>query len=167
MNTPQDVYKKSISTALASPTGFLAFGLGAGLSRKAPGTVGTLLGMLLWLPFVGLPMMPALLLILLMFVLGIWICSAASKALGVHDHGGIVWDEMVAIWLVLAFMPFDWRWWLAAFVLFRLFDIVKPVPINWLDRRLTDGLGIMVDDIVAAIYTLAVLWLAGWLLSAL
>ena len=161
MSTQQQQREKTIHTALASPVGFIAFGLGSGLSPKAPGTIGTLMGMLLWLPLVHLPMTVALAIIIALFFAGIWICNQASTTLGVHDHGGIVWDEIVAIWLVLVFVPFDWHWWLGAFVLFRLFDILKPWPIGWLDRRLSGGLGIMIDDIVAAIYALAILWLLG------
>ena len=154
----------SRQTALSSPIGFLAFGLGSGLSPRAPGTVGTLIGMLLWLPLVHTPIAFSLPLIAALFIAGIWICQAASDELGVHDHGGIVWDEMVAIWLVLVFIPFEWHWWLAAFVLFRFFDIAKVWPVNRLDRRMSGGLGIMMDDLVAAVYTLVVLWLMGWLL---
>ncbi|MEM1080344.1 MAG: phosphatidylglycerophosphatase A [Pseudomonadota bacterium] len=141
--------------ALTTPTGFLGFGLGSGLSPAAPGTMGTVVGMLLWLPLVHLPFWLALSLVLGLFVLGIWICQRCSNALGVHDHGGIVWDEMVGIWLVLVCMPFDWRAWLAAFVVFRLFDILKPWPIGWLDRRVSGGFGIMLDDGIAALYAIA------------
>jgi len=153
--------------ALERPTGFLAFGFGSGLSPRAPGTAGTLLGLLLWLPLTPLPLWLGLVLVAALFVLGIWLCEVSSQALGVHDHGGIVWDEMVAIWLVLVVVPFDWRWWLASFVMFRVFDILKPWPIDWLDRRVAGGLGIMIDDVIAALYTLAALWLGvallGWL----
>lgn len=164
MQSNKALRKNSIQTALGKPYGFLAFGFGSGLSPRAPGTAGTLLGMLFWIPFVELPIVFGLILVLAMAALGIRICHAVSRDIGVHDHGGIVWDEMVGIWLVLVFIPFDWRWWLAAFVLFRLFDIAKPWPIGWLDRRMTGGLGIMIDDVIAALYALGVFALVGWLM---
>jgi len=149
--------------ALRTPSGVLAFGFGSGLSRFAPGTVGTAAGMILWLPAAGLAPPVALALIGAAFVLGVAVCRRASHALGVHDHGGIVWDEFVGIWLVLAFMPLSWGAWLAAFVAFRAFDILKPWPIGWLDKRVTGGLGIMIDDVVAAGYALLALEVMQWL----
>jgi phosphatidylglycerophosphatase A len=85
--------------------------------------------------------------------------------LGIHDHGGMVWDEMVAYWLVVAFVPFHWLWWFAAFVIFRFFDIVKPWPIRYIDQKVSGGFGIMLDDILAAVYTLALLTPAIWWLN--
>ena len=150
-------------TALGTPSGFLAFGLGSGLSPGAPGTVGTAVGMLLAIPLAGLPAWAGLMLVTLSFLIGIYVCERASRHLGVHDHGGIVWDEFVGIWLVLVLVPFQWAWWLAAFIAFRVFDIVKPWPIGWLDRRVHGGFGIMLDDLVAAVYAVAVLGIVGWL----
>lgn len=147
--------------ALATPSGFLAFGLGSGLSPKAPGTAGTAAAMLFGLPLAGIPTWAGLLLVALSFVVGIWICNRASRALGVHDHGGIVWDEFVGIWLVLVLVPAHWTWWLAAFLVFRIFDILKPWPIGWLDRRVHGGFGIMIDDLIAAIYAAALLGVAA------
>jgi phosphatidylglycerophosphatase A len=88
---------------------------------------------------------------------GVWCCGRAGQQLGVHDHGGIVWDEMVGFWLAVALVPLAWQWFLAAFVLFRAFDIVKPWPIRQVDQRINGGLGIMADDVVAGLYTLLVL----------
>lgn len=145
------------TVAFGSPAGLLAFGLGAGLSPKAPGTAGTLAGMLLALLLAGLPVWAGLATVALAFVAGIPICDRTARALGVHDHGGIVWDEVVGIWLVLVTVPFHWAWWLAAFVAFRVFDIAKPWPIGWLDRRVTGGFGIMIDDLIAAVYAAGIL----------
>ena len=92
-----------------------------------------------------------------LFFWGVRICSHTERELGIQDYGGIVWDEIVAMLLVLAFVPFKWKWWLAAFVLFRVFDAVKPWPIKWFDARIHGGLGIMLDDIIAAFFTLFVL----------
>ena len=156
-------------TATGTASGFLAFGLGSGLSPKAPGTLGTVAGMLLAFPLTGLPVWAGLLFVTAAFLAGIPICDRASKRLGVHDHGGIGWDEFVGIWLVLVLVPFvgdgapTYAWWLAAFVAFRLFDIVKPWPIGWLDRRVHGGFGIMLDDLIAAVYAVAVLGIVGWL----
>jgi phosphatidylglycerophosphatase A len=92
-----------------------------------------------------------------MFLLGIHVCGVSSRRLGRHDPGGIVWDEMVAFWLTVAFLPMSWPWWLAAFALFRFFDIFKPWPIRLVEKRFGGGLGIMLDDIVAAVYAMIVL----------
>ena len=119
---------------------------------------------------VALKLLPALLfwpLLLLLFIAGIRICDVASKQVGQHDPGGIVWDEMVAYWLAAAFVPLHWAWLLAAFVLFRVFDIFKPWPIGWVEKRFGGGLGIMLDDIVAAVYAMAILYLAGQLLQSM
>ena len=141
--------------ALNDPIGFLAFGLGSGLSPRAPGTAGSALGLLLALPLAGLPIGAAAPLVALAFLVGVPICSHASRALGVHDHGGIVWDEFVGLWLVLLFVPATPLAWLGALIAFRVFDIAKPWPIGWLDRRIAGGLGIMVDDVVAGLYAIA------------
>ena len=113
------------------------------------------------LTLTALPPWAGTLFVVLAFFFGIYLCAAAAQRLGVHDHGGIVWDEFVGIWLVLLVIPFGWVWWVSAFVLFRLFDIAKPWPIGWLDRRLGGGLGIMLDDLVAALYALIPLLLAA------
>lgn len=155
---PQDRITREV--ALKDPIGFLAFGLGSGLSPRAPGTAGTALGLLLALPLAGLPTGAAAALVALAFLVGVPICSHASRALGVHDHGGIVWDEFVGLWLVLLFVPATPAGWLAAFVAFRVFDIAKPWPIGWLDRRVAGGLGIMVDDVVAGVYAIGAITLA-------
>ena len=151
--------------ALGGPVGFLAFGLGSGLSPRAPGTAGTALGLLLALPLLGLPPMLAWAVVIATFFIGIPICDRASKQLGVHDHGGIVWDEFVGLWMVVLTVPFQPGWWLAAFVAFRFFDIAKPWPIGWLDRRASGGFGIMIDDGVAALYAIAALAAARQILE--
>jgi phosphatidylglycerophosphatase A len=143
--------------ALGTPAGLLAFGFGSGLSPFAPGTMGTLVSV----PFVfllkGLGDAGFWLVLILLFLLGVKLCTHVSEKLGVHDHGGIVWDEMVGYWLSVAFVPLQWHWLLAAFLLFRFFDIFKPWPIRQLDQKVSGGFGIMIDDVVAAIYTVIVL----------
>lgn len=136
---------------LANPIHLLAFGFGAGLSPKAPGTVGTIVAVLIYLV---LPSMPTIIyagLILLSFVFGIWICGKTAEDLGVHDHGGIVWDEFVGYWITMFMAPSGLFWVLLGFVLFRLLDIFKPWPIKWADKELAGGLGIMLDDVLAGI----------------
>ncbi len=157
--------ERARGVALATPAGFLAFGFGSGLSPLAPGTVGTVAAILPALFLVQMPLMLGLAVVLLSFVVGIWLCGVTGQALGEHDHGGMVWDEFVGFWLVLICLPFDWAWWLAAFVVFRVFDILKPWPIRWLDRRVQGGFGVMLDDLLAGIYALAVLLPAEWLLT--
>lgn len=151
--------------ALKSPDGLLAFGFGSGLAPVAPGTAGSLLAVPLALPLTWLALPWALAVVASAFGFGIWLCGRVGRRLGVHDHGGIVWDEFVGMWLVLVCVPFNWAWWLAAFVLFRIFDAAKPWPIGWLDRRVHGGLGVMLDDVLASGYSLAVLGLARFFLA--
>jgi phosphatidylglycerophosphatase A len=143
----------------AHPAHFFALGFGSGLAPKAPGTFGTLVG----LPIFGLisnyGLNLQLLIVAALFLIGIYFCDATGKALGVSDHGGIVWDEIVAMMLVLTFAPKHWSGWIVAFLLFRLFDIWKPFPIRQFDAKLKNGFGVMFDDLLAAIYAIASMWL--------
>ncbi|WP_266156689.1 phosphatidylglycerophosphatase A family protein [Dyella silvatica] len=150
---------------LASPAGWLACGFGSGLTPLAQGTFGSLAALLpwLWLRELSLPWYGAVL--LLGFVIGVWACNIAGRAIGVDDHRSIVWDEFIGQWIALipALLA---PWWaiVAGFVLFRLFDVWKPWPISWLDRHLKGGLGVMVDDVVAGIFAALVLgMLLHWL----
>ena len=159
-------FKPTFSWLLSRPVCLLGFGFGTGLAPKAPGTFGTLLA----LPLTGLCFLLGIsgvwlvLLCLLLFVAGIKICEITERELGIQDYGGIVWDEIVAMMLVLALIPATVFWWLAAFVLFRLFDALKPWPIRWFDARVHGGFGIMLDDAIAAGFTLAVIYLLMGLL---
>jgi phosphatidylglycerophosphatase A len=94
--------------------------------------------------------------------LGVYWCDRSSKALGVHDHGGIVWDEFVGYWITMFMAPKGILWMLVGFVLFRLFDIVKPWPIRWLDRHVEGGFGIMLDDVLAGVFACVVLQLLAY-----
>jgi len=143
--------------ALGTPAGFLAFGLGSGLSRYAPGTVGTIAAVPMAAALKCLPAAWFWVILAGLFLGGIHLCDVSSKRLGQHDPGGIVWDEMVAYCLTIAFLPASWAWWLAAFIAFRFFDIVKPWPIKWAEKNFPGGLGIMLDDIIAALYAMTVL----------
>lgn len=136
-----------------NPAVMLGFGFGSGLSPKAPGTVGTLLGLILFIPILLWSTTAAWIVFILGLFVGSAICGKASDYMQVHDHGGIVWDEFVGIWLVVLLLPDQsWPYWLAAFVAFRIFDIWKPWPIKQVDQTVTGGFGIMLDDILAAVY---------------
>lgn len=145
-----------------SPVQFLAFGFGSGLAPKAPGTVGTVVAVPLYLLFADVGLLSYSLILLLTFGVGVWVCGVTCKALGVHDHPGVVWDEFVGYWITMWALPPNWVWILAGFVLFRLFDIVKPWPIGFLDKKVDGGLGIMIDDVVAGLMACAVLHVILW-----
>jgi phosphatidylglycerophosphatase A len=152
-------------TVMTDPVHFLAFGFGTGLAPFAPGTFGSLPGILLfWLTmdfglYVQLGVAAAITLA------GIWICGESARRIGVHDHGGIVWDEIAGMYLTLMVAPFSVFGWILAFGLFRIMDIVKPWPIRDLDHRLGGGVGIMLDDLAAALYAAILLVLYGWLMT--
>lgn len=149
---------KSVHTAqftLSNPVHFCAVGFGSGLLRPAPGTWGTLVGCLLLLvvaPWLGTQSWAYWLLCMVMALLGVYLCGRTARDVGVPDHGAIVWDEIVGIFVTLCFVPFSITALCIGFVLFRLFDILKPWPIAWLDARIHGGIGIMLDDLVAALY---------------
>jgi phosphatidylglycerophosphatase A len=146
---------------LRSPTLMLAFGFGSGLSPKAPGTMGTLAAIPLWWLLAQLPLASYLMVVLVSAIIGIYICGAAAKTLGVHDHGGIVWDEFVGFWIAMAALPVTWTSVILGFVLFRLFDILKPWPISWLDKKVSGGFGIMIDDVIAGLAAAGIIALLG------
>ena len=162
MTTSADVAgRPSARFVFAHPAHILAFGFGIGLIPFAPGTFGTLLALpmhALLLPRIG--DQAFVVLVVVLFALGVWACQVTGRRLGVHDHGGMVWDETVAFLIVLYFTPASPIWQAFAFLLFRLFDIVKPMPIRHFDRTIRNGLGVMFDDLLAAFYTL--LCLAAW-----
>jgi phosphatidylglycerophosphatase A len=155
----QPAFRPDFKFLFAHPAHFIALGFGSGLPRKAPGTWGSLAAIPLYAAL--LYFIPSVLIVALcvpVFALGVWACEKTGQKLGVHDFGGIVIDEIVAMWLVLAAAPAVWWGWLLAFALFRFFDIVKPWPIGWCDARLKGGLGVMVDDLVAALFAIVLLW---------
>ena len=151
----------SLRFLLAHPAHLIACGFGSGLSPFAPGTVGTLFAWAtypLFRPWFGDTLLLALL--AACFVAGVFAAQRTGADLGVVDHGAIVWDEIVPFWLVLFFCPAGLLWQLAAFLLFRLFDIVKPQPARYFDEQVKNGLGVMSDDLVAGAYTILVLAIA-------
>jgi phosphatidylglycerophosphatase A len=149
---------------LANPVHLFSLGFGSGYFPKAPGTMGTVVGVLLYLLLYKLDMFNYLALVTLLFVFGIWICGETARELKVHDHPAIVWDEIVGYLVTMAYAPPGWTWLVLGFVLFRLFDIFKPWPINLLDKRLKGGLGIMLDDLLAGIFSLTLLNIIAYIL---
>ena len=149
--------KVTASRVLKDPVLLLAFGMGSGLLPRAPGTAGTMAAIPIYLWFSQYPWPVYLLLVLAVSVSGLWICQQASARLGVHDHPGIVWDELAGFLVTMIPATSSWIWVVAGFLLFRLFDIWKPWPISWADRTLRGGLGIMLDDLLAGAMAAGVL----------
>jgi phosphatidylglycerophosphatase A len=161
--------KPSAPFLLAHPAHCIALGFGAGLARKAPGTWGTVAALPLFYAaqyWVQLWQMPSTLVLLSiavwLFLVGMWACGVTQKAMGVADHGGMVIDEIAAMFLVLIFAPAGAMGAFWGFVWFRFFDIVKPWPINVADAKFKNGFGVMFDDLLAAIATVAVLQFMFW-----
>lgn len=154
----------SVNTVFGHPIHFLAFGFGSGLAPVAPGTFGTLVGIPFFFFMASLPLWGYLALVLAFFLFGVWLCDRSSKMLGVHDHGGIVWDEIVGYLITMIAAPAGWEWVIVGFILFRIFDIFKPWPIAYLDRHVSGGFGIMVDDILAGVYAMLILQLLSYFL---
>lgn len=151
---------------LSNPWHLLATGFGSGLSPIIPGTMGSLAAIPFWLLMYWLlPVWLCWFILLFGFVIGIVICQRTSDDMQVHDHGSIVWDEFIGMWMTLMVIPLvSWQWVLIALVLFRFFDMLKPCPIGWFDRQVGGGLGIMLDDIIAAIFAMVIVAaLAQWL----
>ena len=151
------VFRPPVGFAFSHPAHFIAFGFGAGLAPYAPGTVGTALGWAIGWALGSFPVAVLLGAALVAFVIGVWACGITGRDLGVADHGSMVWDEVAAFLLVLTIVPRELAWQAAAFVVFRAFDIAKPLPIRHFERRYGGGFGVMFDDLLAAGYTLLVL----------
>jgi phosphatidylglycerophosphatase A len=145
---------------LHRPVQLLAFGFGSGLAPVAPGTAGTVVAVPVYLLAVQWGLLNYTLFIVLGAVIGVWLCGAASRQLRVHDHPGIVWDEFVGYWITMWALPVGWEWVLAGFLVFRLYDIVKPWPVSLLDREVGGGLGIVLDDALAGVMACITLHIA-------
>lgn len=158
MRERAQVVYPTFSWICGDPGRLLAFGLGSGLIRPASGTWGTLLAWIIWI--VAAPVASNLSIAVFLavaFAYGCWACDRVGRELNQPDHVGMVWDEMVAFWLVLWLSPASLAAQALAFVLFRTFDIVKPPPIKWFDARMKGGFGVMWDDILAAVYALIIM----------
>ena len=152
---------------LNNPVHFLAIGFVSGLLKPAPGTWGTLAGLMLSILLWNITQSNLFFIFLavISFIFGCYLCQKTSNDLGVHDDGRIVWDEIVAIFLMFAFLPeYNWFTYILTFISFRIFDILKPYPIRYFDEKLESGLGIMVDDILAAIFALISLYIIYWII---
>ena len=169
MSTKKTLSAEQRRALLSTPAGWLACGFGSGLTPVAQGTFGSLAALLPWLLLRSLSMPLYLSVLVVGFVVGVWACDVAGRALGVDDHRSLVWDEFIGQWIALvplfipALLPIRLSiWWLllAGFALFRLFDVWKPWPIRWMDRHLKGGMGVMVDDVAAGIFAAIVLALA-------
>ena len=164
INTFKELLMKAVNVKpnWLNPVHLLAFGFGSGAAPKAPGTFGTVAAVVLYLPLSLLSFDHYLLMILVTGVVGIYVCGKTAEDLGVHDHGGIVWDEFVGFWVTMIAAPVGWVWILVGFVLFRFFDILKPWPINWIDKKVAGGFGIMLDDVIAGVMAALVLQGLAW-----
>ncbi len=159
-------HRPNLRFVYAHPAHAIAFAGGIGLAPFAPGTFGTLLAFPLFALLVATTgAVTQLFVFMVLFAIGAWACQVTGRALGVSDHGGMVWDETVAFLLVLMFTPAGWAWQIAAFALFRFFDIVKPQPIRHFDSTLKNGFGVMFDDLLAAGYTMLLLAFAKILIG--
>ncbi|WP_409420789.1 phosphatidylglycerophosphatase A [Pseudaeromonas sp. ZJS20] len=147
-----------------NPLHWLATGFGSGLAPVAPGTFGTLAAVPCYYLVSGWPLWAYLGLLLIGSVAGVWICQSATDAIGQEDHGGIVWDEFMGYGITMIAAPAGWPWLLAGFLLFRLFDILKPWPIGWVDRQVRGGLGIMLDDLLAGVMAWLCMQALAWAL---
>ena len=149
---------------MTHPAGWIATAMGAGLSPKAPGTAGSLVALLPWWFLLrGMPIAWYGVVLVAGFVLGVWACDVCERRLATHDQGALVWDEVIGMWLTLLLAPAGWAWMLIGFAMFRLFDIWKPWPVRVADRRVGGGFGVMLDDVVAAVYALIALQMLAWL----
>jgi phosphatidylglycerophosphatase A len=146
----------------------VSFGFGSGLLKPAPGTWGSLMGLALFLALKSLGFVPQSAVLwgivcVVLFGIGVWCCTKTGQALGVSDHGAIVWDEIVAMFLVCYFVRDSVFGYALGFTLFRVFDIIKPQPIAWLDARVKGGFGVMIDDILAAVFAIVCYYGLAWI----
>ena len=158
--------KKSKRELIKHPVHFFSFGFGTGLMPKAPGTFGTLPAIVLVWLFAPLDVAAYMGVVVFAAIIGIYLCGATAKAMGEHDAPAIVWDEIAGYMIAMIAVPVSWQSLLLAFVLFRIFDIIKPWPISWLDKKVDGGFGIMLDDIVAGFISLVLMHVVlslGWL----
>jgi len=161
LNKPQVPVK-----LLLNPAHLLSLGFGSGLSPKMPGTMGSLVGVLIFALLPELDWRLYLGIICLAFIVGVMLCDYTAKALNVHDHPAIVWDEIVGYFITMFMVPKDWLWILAGFILFRIFDILKPWPISIADKHVKGGFGIMLDDVIAALFSLIIIQIFLYLLKS-
>lgn len=154
--------RPNVRKVFTDPRYFVAFGFGSGLAPKAPGTIGTMAAVPVFLIFSGLHPGIYAGIVVAALVAGIMICDSVAADMSIKDPSAIVWDEFVGLWIALFMLPEGWYWLVAGFILFRFFDILKPWPVSFFDRELTGGLGIMMDDVAAGLYSLGLLQCAAY-----
>lgn len=158
------LFKIPEGTSLKNPVHWLALGFGTGCSLTMPGTIGTMAGVIIYYFAQALSVWLYLFLVIILFIVGIWICQTTARDMGKHDHPAIVWDEIVGYLIAMSMAPDGWQWILGGFLVFRFFDIAKPWPISQVDKSVTGGLGIMLDDAIAALFSLAILQIMVYML---
>ena len=146
----------------SNPLHFLAFGLGSGASPYAPGTVGTAMAIPFYLLLRNFSLFTYCVILFLAIIVGFYLCEIATNAVKVHDHPGIVWDEFVGYWLTMIAAPPGFIWIIVGFILFRIFDIWKPWPIHWVNQHVRNGIGIVLDDLMAGVLAWVVMRLLIW-----
>jgi phosphatidylglycerophosphatase A len=147
---------------MSNPWHLLATGFGSGLSPIVPGTMGSLAAIPFWLLLIQLSLPLYLLLLVFSMVIGVYLCHRTAQDMQLHDHGSIVWDEFVGMWITLMALPANnWQWVAIGFVVFRILDMWKPWPIRWFDRNVQGGLGIMIDDVVAGVLSAGIIYWLG------
>ncbi len=156
----------SAREVFSNPILLLAYGFGSGLVPKAPGTAGTVVGVLVYLLLQPAPLWLYWLVTLMLFAAGIFLCGYSARVMDIKDPGAANWDEIVGYLCTMGFAPHGWLWVILGFVLFRFFDILKPWPIRWFDRRFHGGLGIMLDDVVAAIPAAVIIYIVALVLKS-
>lgn len=163
---PDDVNTKSAlpDKFIRHPVHFLALGFGLGCVPKLPGTAGTLAGVVFYFGLQLFNVVIYLSITLFLLLIGIWLCDRTARDLGVHDHPAIVWDEITGYLITMILAPQGWIWAAAGFIAFRFFDICKPWPVSWADKKVAGGLGIMLDDVIAGIYGLVTLQIIAYML---
>lgn len=162
-----DKYKipaNTIRSVWRNPIHFIAFGFGSGTLPKMPGTWGTVVAIPIYLLMTHLPLWGYLALTTVLILISFVICDITARDIGVHDHPGIVLDEIVGYLLTMILVPTGWFWVISGFILFRIFDIWKPFPIRWVDRKVKGGVGIVVDDLLAGVYAWLILQMMALLL---
>jgi phosphatidylglycerophosphatase A len=166
MNQSMDKYSKTQVPVklLLNPAHCLSLGFGSGLAPKMPGTMGTLIGVVLFILLPVLDWKIYIGIVVLAFIVGVFLCDYTAKALNVHDHPGIVWDEIVGYFITMFMVPKSWLWVVVGFVLFRVFDILKPWPISLADKKVHGGFGIMLDDVIAGVFALIIIQITLYLL---
>ncbi|OUS37784.1 phosphatidylglycerophosphatase A ['Osedax' symbiont bacterium Rs2_46_30_T18] len=157
-------YRAKLPEKLQNPIHALAFGFGSGLAKKAPGTFGTLAAVPIFLLLSLLPLWAYLIVVLAACTYGVYLCEKTAEDMQVHDDPSIVWDEFAGFWITMIAIPVSFTTVVIGFALFRFFDILKPWPIDWIDRNVSGGLGIMLDDIVAGLMALGCLHLINYFL---